>query len=70
MQRDTPRDTPRPRRSAEAQAAYGRAVERIRAGNMKGAIALLRLAASLAPGDREIADQLAKLEKGRPPGAV
>jgi len=59
----TPRDTPRPRRSGEVQAAYDRALERVRAGNKKGAVALLRLALSLAPGDREIADWLANLEK-------
>jgi hypothetical protein len=64
--RAAPREEPR-RRNGEAQAAYDRAIERIRAGNSNGVLALLRLALSLAPGDREILDQIAKLEKDRPP---
>lgn len=64
--RAAPREAPR-RRNGEAQAAYDRAIERIRAGSSNGVLALLRLALSLAPGDREILDQIAKLEKDRPP---
>ncbi len=64
--REAPRQAPR-RRSDEAQAAYDRALERIRAGNANGAVALLRLALSLAPDDREILERIAKLEKDRPP---
>jgi hypothetical protein len=55
-------------RSAEAQATYDRAVEELRVGSVNGAIALLRRALQLAPGDAEIAQALGKLafKKDRP----
>lgn len=55
-------------RSAEAQAALDRAVAEIQGGSVQGAIALLRRALSLAPGDPEIAHLLGELAfKDRPP---
>jgi hypothetical protein len=47
-------------RSAEAQAVLDRARDEFRAGNLNGAIALLRRALALAPGDPEIAEVLGK----------
>jgi hypothetical protein len=51
-------------RSGEAQAAFDRARAEFSAGNVNGAIALLRRALALAPGDPEIADVLGKLAFG------
>jgi hypothetical protein len=45
-------------RSPEAQAAYEGGLSELRAGNVAGALALLRRALSLAPGDAEIARQI------------
>jgi hypothetical protein len=57
-------------RSGEAQAAFDRARAEFAAGNVNGAIALLRRALALAPGDPEIADVLGKLAfRERDPGA-
>ena len=57
-------------RSADAQAAYERALVEIRASNISGALSFLRLALSLAPGDPEIAQELGKLAfKDRVPGS-
>jgi hypothetical protein len=54
-------------RSAEAQAVFDRALEELRTGSVNGAIALLRRALQLAPGDSEIAQALGKLAfKDRP----
>jgi hypothetical protein len=56
-------------RGTEAQALYDRALEEIDAGSVNGAIALLRKALSLAPGDPDIAAALGKLAfKDRRPG--
>jgi hypothetical protein len=56
-------------RGAEAQALYDRALREIDAGSVSGAIALLRKALSLAPGDAEIAAVLGKLAfRDRRPG--
>jgi hypothetical protein len=52
---------PSKRRSGEAQASFDRARSEFLAGNVNGAIALLRSALALAPGDREIADVLGRL---------
>jgi len=57
-------------RSGEAQAAFDRALAEIHAGRVSGAIALLRRALALAPGDAEIAAQLGQLAfKDRTPGS-
>ncbi len=57
-------------RSAEAQAAYDRARAEIEAGNASGALALLRRALHLCPGDPEIGEALGKLAfKDRDSGA-
>ncbi len=48
-------------RTAEAQSTYDRALAEIQAGNVNGALALLRRALSLAPGDTEIAATIGKL---------
>ncbi len=57
-------------RSAEAQALFERALGEIRAGQVNGAIALLRQALAQAPGDPEIAATLGKLAFGdRHPGS-
>lgn len=48
-------------RSAEAQAVYERALEELQAGSVNGALALLRRALQLAPGDPEIAHALGAL---------
>jgi predicted Zn-dependent protease len=57
-------------RSAQAQALFDRALVDIEAGNVKGAITLLRQAIALAPGDAQIAEALGKLAfKDRIPGA-
>jgi hypothetical protein len=48
-------------RSGEAQAVFDRALEEIQVGSVNGAIALLRRALQLAPGDPEIAAALGKL---------
>lgn len=48
-------------RGLGAQAVFERAHEEFLAGNVNGAIALLRRALSLAPGDPEIAEVLGKL---------
>lgn len=57
-------------RSGEAQATFDRARAEFSAGNVNGAIALLRRALALAPGDPEIADVLGKLAfRERDPGA-
>lgn len=54
-------------RSPEAQAVFDRALEELRSGSVNGAIALLRRALQLAPGDPEIAQALGKLAfKDRP----
>ena len=47
-------------RSPEAQAAYERALAELQAGSVAGAIALLRRALALAPGDPQIAAELGK----------
>ncbi len=59
-------------RSPEAQAAFDQALQEIAAGGgTNRAIALLRRALALAPGDPEIASQLGKLAfKDRTPGAT
>jgi hypothetical protein len=58
-------------RSGEAQAAYDRALAELRAGSVNGAIALLRRALQLAPGDPEIAAALGRLAfKDRTPGGA
>ncbi len=57
-------------RSADAQAAYERALVELRESNISGALSFLRLALSLAPGDPEIAQELGKLAfKDRAPGS-
>lgn len=57
-------------RSAEAQALFDRALGEIKASRVSAAIALLRQALGLAPGDPEIAATLGKLAFGdRSPGA-
>jgi hypothetical protein len=48
-------------RSPEAQAAFERALAELRSGSVAGAIALLRRALALAPGDPQIAAELGKL---------
>lgn len=48
-------------RTPEASATFERARAELSAGNVNGAIALLRRALALAPGDPEIADALGKL---------
>ncbi len=48
-------------RSPDAQAAFERALAELRVGSVNGAIALLRRALALAPGDPEIAAELGKL---------
>jgi hypothetical protein len=61
---------PQRERSPEAQAVFERAHAEFKAGNVSGAIALLRRALSLAPGDPEIAEVLGKLAfRDRPPGS-
>jgi hypothetical protein len=58
-------------RSPEAQAAFDQALAEIQAGATNRAIALLRRALQLAPGDPDIAAQLGKLAfKDRMPGAT
>ncbi len=58
-------------RSAEAQAAFDSALEELRGGSTHAAIAFLRRALQLAPGDPEIAAQLGKLAfKDRTPGTT
>lgn len=54
------REPPQARR-AEAKALYERALREIDGGSVNGAIALLRKALSLAPGDPDIAAALGKL---------
>jgi hypothetical protein len=57
-------------RSPEAQELYERALRDIQAGNVNGALALLRQAITLAPGDAQIAEALGRLAfKDRIPGA-
>jgi hypothetical protein len=57
------------RRNADAQAAFDRGLTELRNGNATGAITFLRIALTLAPGDREIAEQLGKVAfGGRSPG--
>jgi hypothetical protein len=48
-------------RTPEAQAAFDRALAELQAGSVNGALALLRRALALAPGDPEIAAALGKL---------
>lgn len=56
-------------RSADAQECFDRAREEIAAGRVNGALALLRRALALAPGDPEIAGALGALAfRGREPG--
>jgi hypothetical protein len=56
-------------RNAEAQAAFERALAEIEASNFGGAMALLRQALSLAPGDAEIARTLGQVAfRDRMPG--
>jgi hypothetical protein len=58
-------------RSPEAQATFDQALAEIQAGATNRAIALLRRALQLAPGDPDIAAQLGKLAfKDRMPGAT
>ena len=57
-------------RSAEAQASFDRALEELRSGSVNGAIALLRRALQLAPGDPEIAQALGKLAFKDRPGSL
>jgi hypothetical protein len=56
-------------RSAEAQAVFDDALEHLRSGSVHDAIALLRKALHLAPGDPEIAQTLGKLAFKDRPGA-
>lgn len=57
-------------RSGEAQATFDRARAEFGSGNLNGAIALLRRALALAPGDPEIAGVLGKLAfRDRDPGS-
>lgn len=57
-------------RTAEAQEAFERSRAELAVGDVNGAIALLRRALALSPGDPEIADALGKLAfKDRDPGA-
>ncbi len=57
-------------RGGDAQAVYDRAHAEFKAGNVNGAIALLRRALALAPGDPEIAEVLGKLAfRNREPGS-
>lgn len=59
-----------PGRSGEAQGAFDRGRAELAAGNVSGAIALMRRALALAPGDSEIAEALGKLAfKDRDPDA-
>jgi hypothetical protein len=60
----------REERAAEAQALYDRAKAEMAAGSVNGAIALLRKALSLSPGNAEISAALGKLAfKDRLPGS-
>lgn len=60
---------PAKRRSGEAQASFDRARAEFLAGNVNGAIALLRSALALAPGDPDIAEVLGRLAfRDRDPG--
>ncbi len=63
---ERPAATPPPvrARNAEAQALFDRGQAEFRRGNVAGAIALLRRALSLAPGDLEIGHVLGKLAFG------
>jgi hypothetical protein len=57
-------------RSAEAQACLDLASVELAAGRVNGALALLRRALTLAPGDAEIAGAIGRLAfKGRQPGS-
>jgi PilZ domain-containing protein len=57
-------------RAAEAHALYGRAIQEMEGGSVHGAIALLRKALTLAPGDPDIAAALGRLAfKDRLPGS-
>ncbi len=57
-------------RSGEAQAVFERGLAEIQAGRVSGAIALLRRALALAPGDPDIAAALGQLAfKDRTPGS-
>ncbi|HEX9050006.1 MAG TPA: tetratricopeptide repeat protein, partial [Anaeromyxobacter sp.] len=61
---------PARQRSGEAQASFDRARAEFLAGNVNGAIALLRSALAAAPGDPEIAEVLGRLAfRDREPGA-
>lgn len=53
-----------PSRPAEAQGCYDRALAELEAGRRGSAMALLRRALALAPGDPEIAGALARMMKG------
>jgi hypothetical protein len=56
-------------RTPEAQSCYDRALAEASAGNTAAAVALLRRALALAPGDADIADALGKAAfTGRRPG--
>lgn len=52
--------TAAPRRSQEAQGCYERALAELEAGRIAGAMALLRRALALAPGDPEITGAMAR----------
>jgi TolA-binding protein len=56
-------------RPPEAQAAYEQALALLATGQVNGAIALLRRALSMSPGDPDVAEALGKLAfKDRLPG--
>jgi uncharacterized protein HemY len=58
-------------RSPEAQKAFDEALRELQAGSTNRAIALLRRALALAPGDPDIAATLGKLAfKDRMPGST
>jgi hypothetical protein len=52
-------------RSQDAQGCYDRALAELEAGRLAGAMALLRRALALAPGDAEIAGALARVMERR-----
>jgi hypothetical protein len=55
-------------RSPEAHAIFQRAVSQLETGDSSGALALLRRALALAPGDREVVEALARLRSREPAG--
>ena len=55
----------RPGRPREAEEAFGQALQELAAGRQVSALALLRAALALAPGDLEIARKLGEVASGR-----